>query len=324
MQSMFSSHHRVFRIAFVLAAVGAGVACGSNGQPFDDVVPAADAGHPRDGAIADVGSPEPVVDASSADVADAFAWPTCDAKPASAAAKTIPEIWAANPTTETETWVAGAYVTAISGTSCAAGKACQIFLQADPSYASLGAAAKHGIKIFVSAAVAVHFTSVRVGDRVDALGWAWRYDRDAQNELLLEVNAALPGCAKTTSTSNALTPVTGVALSDLTQDLYESTHGPIFVRVAHVSGKPDPSSTTTFGLWPTTDGGFFDGGGADAGASIVSLSPYFLPGNAFTSLTPSVTTRFATITGVFGLFVPSGGPKYLEIYPRAMSDVVLE
>jgi hypothetical protein len=204
-----------------------------------------------------------------------------------------------------------------------AGKACQIFLQADPSYATIADAAKHAIKVFVSSAVSTHFTGVAVGDRVDALGWAWRYNLDGQHELLLQVNAKLPGCLKTTSSGNALTPIPGVLLSDLTLDRYENTHGPLFVKVSGVSGKPDPSTTTTFGLWTTTDGGFFDAG-ADAGADIVSLSPYFLPGGAFTGLTAGATTRFASITGVFGLFVPTGGPKYLELYPRTAADIVLQ
>jgi hypothetical protein len=249
-------------------------------------------------------------------------WPTCNVKPASVTNSTIPQIWQADPPVAVETWVPGAYVTGISGGACSANKACQLFLQSDLSYASLGAAAKHGIKLFVSAAVASYFTSVRVGDRVDALGWAWRYNLDAQHELLLQVNAKLPGCARTTSSNNALVPLAGVTLADLTLDAYENTHGPMLVRVATVLGKPDPSPTSTFGLFHASDAGFPDAG-PDAGVEIVSLSPFFMPGSTFTGagLTP-VLTAFASITGVFGTFVPATGPKYLELYPRTAADIV--
>jgi hypothetical protein len=315
-----------FRFAFAgatLLALGAVVACGSDRGAFsDDSTPVPDGGKKKDGSTSpadDATAPEADANAD----ADVFVWPTCDAKPATASSKTIPEIWTANPSVETETWVSGAYVTAISGGACSANKPCQIFLQADPSYGTLAAAAKHGIKMFISGPVASHFTGVAVGDRVDALGWAWRYNLDAQHELLLQVNALLPGCAKTKSSGNTLTPIPGVALSDLNVDVYENTHGPLFVTVPNVSGKPDTSATTTFGLWPTTDSGSFDAG-SDAGADIVSLSPYFLPGGAFTTLTAGANTKFASLTGVFGLFVPAGGPKYLEIYPRTNADIVLQ
>lgn len=313
-----------FRTAFTgmaLIALGAAVACGSEQRAgFENAPVPEDAGRRKDAT-----TPEPVEEdaAPPAPDADVFVWPTCDVKPASAAAKTIPAIWQAAPTTETEVWIEGAYVTAVSLGSCTAGKACQIFLQADPSYASLASAAKHGIKLFVSSTVAQHFTTVAVGDRVDVLGWAWRYDLDGQNELLVQVNAKLPGCAKTKSKGNTLTPLAGVALSDLTLDKYENTHGPLFVKVANVSGKPDIFLTSTFGLWPTTDGGSFDAG-SDAGTDIVSLSPYFLPGGTFNGLTSGMITKFSSVTGVFGLFVPSGGPKYLEIYPRSDDDIVLQ
>jgi hypothetical protein len=258
----------------------------------------------------------PPEDAAAVDAATP--WPTCDVKPLSANNSTIPQIWQADPPIAVETWVPGAYVTGISSGACSANKACQLFLQSDLSYASLGAAAKHGIKLFVSAAVASYFTSVRVGDRVDALGWAWRYNLDAQHELLLQVNAKLPGCAKPTSSNNALVPLAGVTLADLTLDAYENTHGPMLVRVATVLGKPDASPTTTFGLFHPSDAGL-----PDAGVDIVSLSPFFLPSSTFTGagLTP-VLTAFASITGVFGTFVPATGPKYLELYPRTAADIV--
>jgi len=310
----------LFRSAFLVGVLGAlaGAACGSESRAsFVDETPGPDAAGAKDEAAPeDTSTPEPDTGAD----ADAGAWPTCDVKPAAASARTIPEIWQADPPAAVETWVAGAYVTAISGSGCSANKACQLFLQSDLSYPSLAAAAKHAIKLFVSAPAASHFTSVRVGDRVDVLGWAWRYNLDVQHELLLQVNAVTRGCAKTTSSNNALVPLSGVTLADLTLDKYENTHGPLLVRVASVRGKPDPSPTATFGLFHATDAGLPDAGG-DAGVDIVSLSPFFLPSSSFTGM-PSVLTTFASITGVFGTFVPKTGPKYLELYPRATVDIV--
>ena len=59
----------------------------------------------------------------------------------------------------------------------------------------------------------------------------------------------------------------------------------------------------------------------------MSASPYFLSGGSFSGL-PSggATVDFASITGVFGLFVPASdagsGPKYLMLYPRTMTEMV--
>lgn len=312
----------VFRSASIAGVLGAlaAAACGADSASNAvDQSPVPDAAVKKDATVADVSVTE--VDAQP-DADDGAAWPSCDAKPATASAKTIPEIWAANPAAPTETWVSGVYVTAISGSACTANKACQIFVQSDLSYASASAAAKHAIKVFVSAAVSSHFTSVAVGDRVDVLGWAWRYDINAQHELLLQVNAQVRGCAKTTAKNAALVPLSGLTLGDLTLDKYENTHGPLFVRIASVLGKPDPSPTATFGLFHASEGGVPEAG-ADAGAGIVSLSPFFLPGSAFTGFTP-VLTAFASLTGVFGTFVSSTGTKYLEIYPRTQADIVTQ
>jgi hypothetical protein len=304
----------------VLGALAA-AACGADtGATPDDQGPVPDAAVKKDSSSAPDTST--TVEPDAAADADAAAWPTCDAKPSTASTKTIPQIWQADPPAPVETWVTGAYVTAISGSACTANKACQLFIQTDVSYASLAAAAKHSIKVFVSAAVASHFTSVAVGDRVDVLGWAWRYNVNAQHELLLQVNAQLRGCARSTSSGSALVPLSGLTLPDLTIDKYENTHGPLFVKVASVLGKPDPSPTSTFGLFHANEGGVPEAG-ADAGASIVSLSPFFLPGSTFTGLTP-VLTAFSSLTGVFGTFVSAAGTKYLEIYPRTMTDVVTQ
>jgi len=242
-------------------------------------------------------------------------WPTCDAKPVGVDAKTIPQIWLDDPSQPTEVWVSGVIVTAISRGSCAAGQACQLFLQQDATYANLSAGAHHGIKLFVSAATAQHFTSLVVGDVVDVLGHAWRYNIDVQDELLVQVNAQLPGCAKATASASPV-PIAGVLLDDLTVDAYEQSVGPLLVKVDMVSGKPNMAAET-FGLWNTGQSG--GGGGV---ADIVSLSPFFLPGAVFSGLQQGVITDFASVTGVFGLFVPQGGPKYKEIYPRTMADVV--
>jgi hypothetical protein len=305
-------------LALTLGGLAAVAACGSDRGFVPDDTAGATPGPKNESTETDAAA-----DAAAPDAADAAApWPTCDAKPAGAPVKSIAQIWQADPKVATEAWVEGAYVTAVSGAACRANKACQIFLQSDLAYASLAAAAKHGIKVFVSAAVASYFTSVRVGDRVDVLGWAWRYDVDAQHELLLQVNTVLPGCAKTTSTGNALVPLAGVTLADLTLDRYENTHGPLLVRVASLLGKPDASPAATFGLFHANDGGAFDAG-SDAGAEIVSLSPFMLPSSAFTGLAPTLTA-FSSITGVFGTFVPASGAKYLEIYPRTPADLVVQ
>lgn len=265
--------------------------------------------------VADTGEPDAPGDAADA----APAWPSCDAKPDAATARTIVEVWAANPITPSFTWVSGATVTAVSFGGCVAEQACQIFLQ-EGTGATLGAAAKHAIKLFVSKKTAARFTGIAPGDVVDVAAHAWRYDLDGQNELLLQVNDALRGCAKKTGTGS-IAPVVATLEQLGTVSAYESTYGPVLVVVKDVSGKPDATPTTTFGLWNTA--------GFDAGTTeIVSLSPYFLPGGSFTGLTAGAKTDFSSITGVFGLFVPAPGDaavsKYLQLYPRAMTDVVVK
>ncbi|MBI4957809.1 MAG: hypothetical protein HY908_37740 [Myxococcales bacterium] len=242
------------------------------------------------------------------------AWPTCDAQPGGVATLTIPEIWQADPATPTEVWVNDAIVTAVSRDGCVAGQACQIFLQADSSYASLAAGAHHGIKLFVSGPTAQYFTGVGVDDVVDVLAHAWRYNLDTQNELLLQVNSQLRGCAKTVGNLPAQ-PITGVTLADLTVQAYEQDVGPLLIQVDTVSGTPG-LPLETFGLWET-------GQFSDAGISeVVSLSPFFLPNAVFTGLGGG-QIAFVSVTGVFGLFVPPpSGPKFKEIYPRSMADVV--
>jgi len=247
-------------------------------------------------------------------------WPTCDAQPSGVPALTLSEIWSTNPTDPTEVWVSGLYVTAISYGKCSAGSACQVFLQDALTYPSFAAGAHHGMKLFVSSNTAQHFETLAVGDRVDVLAHAWRYDvNPSQNELLLQVNNSLRGCAKKIGEGTPA-PIEGVQLTDLTVDAYENTHGPVLVKVDGVSGKPGVPSET-FALWKT--GGPFVEAGID---SVVSASPYFLTGGSFSGLPTNATTTvsFSSITGVFGLFVPSGdggGAKYLMLYPRTMADM---
>jgi hypothetical protein len=312
-------------------------ACGSDAVRGFQVDPGTpDSGIAQDSSIAEAAAP--VDSGGDSGGSDAGAWPTCDTQPPMAAAHSIAEVWAANPTTPAQTWLSGVYVTAISGSACVANKACQIFVQSDLTYATLGAAAHHAIKIFVSTSTAHYFSTIQVGDKIDALGYAWRYNLSGENELLVEVNTLFPGCAKKTGTG-AVLPTQGVALSDLTLGAYEDTLGPVFVSLAGVSGKYVPPATQTFALFPpftdggAADGGVLDGGALDGGAeagvdagttSVVSLSPYFLSGGGFTGLPSGSMTHFTSVTGVFGLFIPSSGapPKYLELYPRTMDDVV--
>ncbi|MEO6419763.1 MAG: hypothetical protein ABIP39_10170 [Polyangiaceae bacterium] len=319
------SHLSRLALSAVVLSSAAFAACGSDAVRGFQVDPPAesDAGTADDSSIAEAAPP--VDSASSTDAAssDAGAWPTCDSQPAMAAAHSIAEVWTANPTAPAQTWLSGVYVTAISGSACVANKACQIFVQTDPSYATLAAAAHNAIKIFISTSTSHYFTGIQVGDKIDALGYAWRYNLTGQNELLVEVNTLFPGCAKKTGTG-AVLPIPGVKLSDLTLSAYEDTLGPVLVTLSGVSGKYVPPATQTFALFPPNDAGVIDAG-ADAGTTtLVSLSPYFLAGGGFSGLPANTMTHFTSVAGVFGLFIPSAGapPKYLELYPRTMGDVV--
>jgi len=244
-------------------------------------------------------------------------WPDCLSQPQGYATKTIPQIWQDDPAQPTAVWLSGVVVTAVSRGDCQPNQACQIFLQQNATYGSFAAGAQHGIKLFASGPTAVHFDTIAVGDVVDVAGHAWRYNLNSQNELLVQVNAQLPGCAHATGTDTPV-PITGVTLPELTVQTYEQTHGPLLIQMANVSGSPS-QPTEVFGLWET---GVFSDAGIE---SVTSLSPFFLPGAAFTGLTQGQTTDFDTLTGVFGLFVPPpNGPKYEMLYPRTMADVVLK
>jgi hypothetical protein len=243
-------------------------------------------------------------------------WPTCEAKPADVPDKTLHEIWMEDPVSPTQVWVSGAYVTAVSQNGCVADQACQFFVQEAPQFLDLADASQRSLKVFASAPTAVHFVGIAVGDKVDVQAWAWRYNVDGQNELLLQVNQQLPGCAKKVG-QGAPVPVSAT-LADLTIQSYEVDRGPVFVKVDGVSGKPHLPAET-FGLWTT--------GKIDMSPDgPTSLSPFFLDGAAFTGLTAEKIHDFTSVTGVFGLFVPPADPlvKYKEIYPRTMADVVIK
>lgn len=243
-------------------------------------------------------------------------WPTCESRPDNVPEKTLHEIWQANPAVPTETWVSGAFVTAVSGNGCKAGTACQFFVQEVPQFVDLADATQRSIKVFASASTSVHFEGVAVGNQVDLQGWAWRYDVDGQNELLLQINLQLPGCYKKVGDS-VPAPVTAT-LADLSIQSYEVDRGPVFVTLTGISGKPHLANET-FGLWTTGQIDMSPDGPT-------SLSPFFLEGAAFTGLTPEKIHDFTSLTGVFGLFVPPANPivKYKELYVRTMDDVVIK
>ena len=243
-----------------------------------------------------------------------FVWPTCDAPPADVAQKTLNEIWLEDPSAPTEVWVAGVYVTAVSGGGCKMGAGCQIFVQEKETFADIAAGSKRALKLFASPATAHHFTGIAVGDRIDVLAHAWRYNVDGQNELLLQVASHLPGCAKVVGTGNPQ-PVGGLDLVDLTVSLYENEMGPLLIQLETVSGKPHMPGEL-FALWES----FMPGN--DPIEEVTSMSPYMLPNSVFVGFQPDVIHNFTTVTGVFSLFVPpsDASEKYEVIYIRDMAD----
>jgi len=324
--------HPILRLASLSAISLVAVACGGSGSSTDDTVGKPDVAvdtAPADTAVTDTATSDtfvPTTDAADAAVLDAETgpdWPSCDSKPSGTTTSTIPALWATNPSAPVYSWVSGAVVTAVSGGGCAADKACQIFVQEEGGAATLAGVAKKAIKVFVSAKAGSRFTGIVPGDKVDIAAHAWRYNVTGQNELLLQVNDLLRGCIKKTGTGTiTAVPATLTELGSVAA--YETQYGPVLVTVSGVSGNTDTSLSMTFGLWPTT-------GGFDAGASsIVSLSPYCLSGNAFTGMTTSKRYDFNSVTGVFGIFIPtttgdSGtSPKYLEVYARTMADVSIK
>jgi hypothetical protein len=241
-------------------------------------------------------------------------WPTCDAPEPGAVLKTLHQIWQDNPAAPTEVWSPGLFVTGVSKGGCQAGTACQIFVQQKEDLVTLAGATQQSLKMFISANTAFHFLGIKVGDKVDVDAHAWRYNVNGENELLLQVSLALPGCAKVVGTGLPV-PVKAL-LSDLSVSAYEDTLGPVLVKIDKVSGTPQmPAETFTI---LNTMGGFSDAGVA----TLTSLSPYFMPGGVFTGYaTMSGKLPFASVTGVFGIFIPTGSmSKYEEVYPRSEAD----
>jgi len=348
--TLMTSQRRTFRILTPFITAAALVyACGDSGSGSTDTTTTTtkDAGTTKKDGSSTTGDADTTVDTDSgttkkdsgskdtgttadvdlgdADLGDAsgdgaVAWPDCLSQPGGVPTKAITDVWTDNASTPTQVWIPGAIITGVSRGGCAAGQACQIYVQSAATFASLAAGAHHAIKISVSSTVAFHFTGVAVGDVVDVLGWGWRNNQNGLNEIMAQVNAGLPGCTNKTGTATP-TPITGVKLSDLTHASYD-TYGPLLVNLAGISGKPTGTATQTFGLYTTgTDAGFLDGG-----TDIVSLSPFFLPSATFTDppVTQNVVNAFSSVTGVFGTFTPlsdAAVPTYLELYPRTSADI---
>lgn len=241
-------------------------------------------------------------------------WPTCDSQPPNSSSEPIPQVWADNPMTPKKVWIENVIVTAVARAGCAANESCQIFIQQSETYASLTAAQKQSLPIGIAPAVAEHFVGIKVGDRVDVYGHAFRNTQNGKNELGILVTPALQGCAKVVG-SAAPVPVVAT-LPELTTPYYEA-NGPALVTLTAVTGKTK-TPVETFALWNT---GMQPTGDI---TEVTSLSPFFLTGAAFTGLTPATVTDFASVTGVFGIFAPDATPliKYEEIYPRTANDIV--
>jgi len=240
-------------------------------------------------------------------------WPDCNTQPTGSPTKTLPDLWTDDPTSPTEAWVPGVYVTAVSGDGCTANTACQFFVQQEASYADLAAATHQSLRVGVTPAVAHYFTDLAVGDRVDLYAHAFRDTQNGKNELGFLVANNLPGCAKVVG-SGTLVPFT-TTLDELSVQAYEVDRGPLFIRVDTVTGNPNPPAET-FALW---DSGTVPNGDI---TTVTSLSPFFLPGAAFNGLTDGTNTDFGEVVGVFGIFAPPATPliKYEEIYVRSDAD----
>lgn len=241
-------------------------------------------------------------------------WPTCDAQPAGSIERTIPEIWALNPSSALESWVPGVYITAISGGACVAGESCTFYVQQEETYADLTAATKQSLRVGVAPAVSNYFETLAVGDRIDLFANAFR--DPGVNELYFLISPSLPGCAAVVGQGDPQ-PVLAT-LDDFTVAAYEDTIGPVLVRVDTVTGNPN-TPPETFALWDT---GTMPNGDI---TTVTSLSPFCLTGKAFTGLTDGTNTAFSEVVGVFSIFSPPADPpvKYEEICVRTTADYPL-
>jgi len=301
----------LFFASVEVAAVAAGCGDNGNGGPGDsgpDVTTQDVITQPVDAAK------DAPFDAAKTD-APPFIWPDCTSQPQGVPTKTIAQIWSDDPTTPTQVWLPGVYVTAISKGACTTGVACELILQQDLTYASLEAGAQHAVRAWITTSTAKYFASLAVGDQVNAMAWAYRESEGGQNELILHVDLVEPGCALKIG-SGTPTPIQGVALSDIGSiAAYEQIYGPLLMQIANVTGTPKQPDQT-FGLGDT----FYDGGASDA--EIVSLSPYYMDGGAFVGLEAGVKTKISSVTGVFNeYFNPdASATKYLELGARMPSD----
>ncbi len=307
-------------LTFASIALVSFAACGGNGAlPVDDAGTQPDvASQPETTPVVEAGGQDSPADAPPTD-APGFNWPDCQSQPQNVPTKTIVDLWNDNPSTPTQVWIPGVYVTGISQNGCVAGTACEFFLQQDLTYPDLATGAHHGIRAWITTKTSVHFTSLAVDQQVNVLAWAYRETTGGQNELILHVDTINPGCALAVGSGTA-TPI-AAQLSDLDQVVdYEQTYGPLVVQIANVTGTPKQPNQS-FGLGDT----FWDG--SVSTGQIISLSPFDLQGGVFTGLTTGQKTKFTSVAGVYGMVVQpaadGGVTKYLEIYPRTMNDIVL-
>ncbi len=301
---------------FLASAQAAAVvsACGDNGNPTGPDASGLDATQTPDVAQTVDAAKDSPNDAPKTD-APGFTWPDCTSQPNGVPTKAITDLWAANPSVPVQVWLPGVYVTALSKGACAAGVACEFILQQDLTYTSLEAGAQHAIRVWISSTTAKYFTSLAVGDQVNAMAWAYREAEGGQNELILHVDAISPGCALKIG-SGTPTPITGVQLGDIGSiAAYEQIYGPLLLEVANVTGTPKQPNQT-FGLGNT----FYDGGASDA--DIVSLSPYYMANGVFVGLEAGVKTKFSSVSGVFNEYYnpDASATKYLEIGARTSAD----
>ena len=238
-------------------------------------------------------------------------WPDCSSAPSWTWSTSIHDVWLDDPTTPKPVWLQDLVVTAISEGGCRPNATCQLFVQSAASYEDLDHAARRALRMTVTPGVSHHLVHVQVGDRVDAAAWAFRKTTGGYNELILIVSADYPGCAAVVGATEPQ-PVEAT-LDELSSVAYEQELGPVFVKLEDVCGAP-ASATATFAIW--------DDDGYSEDQTITSISPYFAANASFDGIALGDTINIAEVTGVFGLFVPTGNAKYEELYIRSMGDIV--
>jgi hypothetical protein len=219
---------------------------------------------------------------------------------------TIHDIWVQNPSTPTEYWLPGVFVTAMSRGACPGGGVCEIFVQQAETFASLADGSQQAIRIVVSPDEKMYFAGLHVGDQIDVDGFAFR--DVAPNELHLQASALLPGCAKTVGSGNP-TPVQANQ-GDLTPSAYLNSVGPLLVSVTNVTGRV-VSVTHPFPIW-------FGSQSNNPGDAFVD--PRCLPEATFVGLTEPQDLDLFFVTAVFGITADSlPRPALL---PRTMGQLL--